>query len=42
MKHVSVHLANVIRRAPRASTGIAAPGWTGGMAIDRAVLHVLK
>jgi hypothetical protein len=42
MKHMSLHLADAIRRAPCASTGIAAPGWMGGMGNDRAVLHVLK
>jgi hypothetical protein len=42
MNHLSLHLASVIRRAPRASTGIAAHGWMGGMGTDRAVLHLLK
>jgi hypothetical protein len=42
MNYESVHLAHVTRRAPRAPMGIAAIGWTGGMSIDEAVLHVLK
>jgi hypothetical protein len=42
MNYRSLHLADVIRRAPRAPMGIAAIGWTGGMSIDQAVLHVLK
>jgi hypothetical protein len=42
MNYQSLHLAHVTRRAPRVPMGIAATGWTGGMSIDRAVLHVLK
>jgi hypothetical protein len=42
MNYRSLHLAHVTRRAPRRPMGIAAIGWTGGMRIDRPVLHVLK
>ena len=42
MNYRSLHLADVIRRVPRAPMGIATIGWTGGMSIDQVVLHVLK
>jgi hypothetical protein len=42
MNYRSLQLADVIRRALCAPMGIAAIGWTGGMSIDRVVLHVLK